>query len=101
MVEEALRSAVENVRAAVARPGHAIYACDVWFAVTVHVMPALGFTRYMPCKWVIAASSDEAAVLARAHYEDLGIAVERVQARPALAQNVEAYVFPEQLLFRV
>jgi hypothetical protein len=98
MLDAALQSLVDAVGRAARRPGQRIYSVHVWFAVTVHVVPALGFTRFLPCKFVVAASEREAALCARQHFEGRGIPVARTEVSLALEQHVSRYVFPEQIL---
>lgn len=97
MVSDALQSAIADTYAAARRPGHAIYAVDLWLKDLVHA-GCVGFTRYLPCRWVIAASAPGAARRATAHYTSLGASVLKADARLALQQDIRAYVFPEQIL---
>jgi hypothetical protein len=89
---------VQEVERAASRAGQRIYAVNVWFATTVHVVPALGFTRFLPCKFVIAPSERAATACVRKHFEDRGIPVARTEASVALEQRIGRYVFPEQIL---
>jgi len=98
LVDDALHSAVRTVLLAARRPGQRVYAVHVWFASTVHITPAHGFTRFLPCKYVIAGDAGQAEDRVRHHFAELGLSVNRTEVAVAGEQRIERYVFPEQML---
>jgi hypothetical protein len=80
-----------------------VWSVDVTFDQTIHVIP-LGFTDYVPCKFVMARNADEANEKVKNHYnnyfKEKGESVQVENTLASLAKNpfTKTYTFPEKII---